>query len=293
MKHLLVVLIMLFALSLVVMAQPGGKQPVPNFVGNPETTSTNIFGHGWGIGKYTGGVQGIRSAMLHGPHDFTSDSGKVFERDSIGVDTLGHAIWDTVFSAKGGTSLCGYCHDVHVPKTGIGVPLWARASVAGKTFGMYVNPISMDATVYDPGTTAAGFKDNYSSFCMSCHDGSVGIFAPTAYVSGGTTGDVSHVPYDFNMKNGKFDLAHVHPVNFDYNAVQAKVPEELYPAVDPVSAVWKGYSGSNGVGGNYTTVRLFNGQMQCSSCHNPHMNSGIGTTLSSAYGRRCVACHKK
>lgn len=293
MKRILIILVALLAVSAMLFAQPAGKQPLPNFIGNPETTATNIFGKGWGVGKYTGGVQGVRAAMLHGPHDFTPDSGKYISMiDSVTTPGVKDTIWHTI-ATGGNKRLCSYCHAAHIPKVGIATPLWARKSVAGRTFGKYDNPSSLDATVYDPGTSTAPFKDNYSSMCMSCHDGSTGIFAPAAYESGGITGNVSHVPDNANMYNGEFDLAHVHPVNFDYNAVQAKVPEELYPAVDPVSAVWKGYAGSNGVGGNYTTVRLFNGTMQCSSCHNPHMASGIGTVITSDYGRRCVACHKK
>jgi hypothetical protein len=291
MKQILFIIIALLALSVVAFGQPGGKQPLPNFVGDDSTFANNRYGTGWPIGKFSGGVQGVRSAMLHGPHDFTPDSGKPFTVDSLTTP----GVYDTVFAAGRNKRLCSYCHAAHVPKTGVARPLWARKSVMGQTFGKYDNPSSLDATVYDPGD-AAGQTDNYSSMCMSCHDGSVGIFADTKYESGGIAGDVSHVPDEYNMKDGEFDLAHVHPVNFDYNAVQAKVPEELYPAVDPVSAVWKGYTGTNGMfgsGSTYTTVRLFNGWMQCSSCHNPHMASGIGTVLSSDYGRRCVAFHKK
>lgn len=286
-------MIALLAVSVAAFGQ-GGKQPLPNFVGDDSTIGTNRYGTGWPIGNFRGGVQGVRSAMLHGPHDFTPDSGKFF----WSVDTAGGAsdtVWHAV-ATGGNQRLCSYCHAAHVPKIGVAQPLWARKSVMGQTFGKYDNPSSLDATVYDPGD-AAGQTDNYSSMCMSCHDGSVGIFADTRYEGGGgVVGNTTQVGDQFNMKDGEFDLAHVHPVNFDYNAVQAVVPEELYPAVDPVSAVWKGYTGTNGVQtstANYTTVRLFNGWMQCSSCHNPHMSSGIGTTLTSNYGRRCIACHKK
>lgn len=294
MKHLFFILIVLLLGSLVADAQPAGKQPLSNFIGNDTTVAGyNRYGRGWGVGRYTGGVQGVRSAMLHGPHDFTPDSGRFVER----IDTAGgvsDTVWHT-YAAGGNRRLCSYCHSAHVPKVGVARPLWARKSVMGQTFGKYDNPSSLDATVYDPGDVA-GQTDNYSSMCMSCHDGSVGIFADTKYESGGIANDVTQVPDAANMKDGEFDLAHVHPVNFDYNAVQAKVPEELYPAVDPVSAVWKGYTGANGMfgsGSSYTTVRLFSGWMQCSSCHNPHMASGIGTVITSDYGRRCVACHKK
>ena len=68
----------------------------------------------------------------------------------------------------------------------------------------------------------------------------------------------------------------------------------LPPTLSPVADI--SIAGTNGAQtstANYTTVRLFNGWMQCSSCHNPHMSSGIGTVITSNYGRRCVACHKK
>ncbi len=283
MKKTIFILIAIIALTAMAFGQPGGKQPLPNFVGKPETTATNIFGHGWSVGTFTGGVQGVRSAMLHGPHDFTKDSARV-------------AAGDTVKPIMNANRLCSACHSIHIPETGIANPLWARKSVAGTTYGVYDNPSSLDAEVKDIGTTEAGFKDNYSSLCLSCHDGSAGIFSGAKYESGsGMAGTgVDHAPDAVTFGGtGELALSHTHPVNFDYNAVQAIVPEELYPAVDPTSAVWKGYSGANGVGGNYTTVRLFNGTMQCSSCHNPHMASGIGTVITSDFGRRCVACHKK
>jgi len=256
MKQLFFVLIALLVLSVAAYAQ---KQPLPTM---------------------TGGTQATRAAMLKGPHDFTPDSGAV---NTFGTDSLGNATPHPVGTSK---SLCSYCHAPHIPKDGIAQPLWARASQVGKTFGYYQNPNSMDANVQDPGTS-----DNYSSYCLSCHDGSVGIFAASAFTSapyGSPTTDNNHVAYSANVVNGEFDLQHVHPVNFDYNAVQALVPQELYPAQHPQYAVWSGTSS-----GQQTTVRLFNGTMQCSSCHNPHMNSGIGLVYSSNYGQLCVACHKK
>jgi predicted CXXCH cytochrome family protein len=298
MKKLIFILIAVLALSAIAFGQPGGKQPMPNYIGNPETTATNIYGKGWSLGK-TGkgvGIQGVRAGMLKGPHDFTPDSGKyIWAIDSITTPGVKDTSWHVTTASGASKGICGYCHDVHVPVTGVAKPLWARKSVSGKTFGLYANVSSIDATIYDPGTANAAFKDNYSSMCLSCHDGSAGMFAPTKYERGsGTTGDVSKMPNAYAFTgSGELALTHTHPVNFDYNAVQALVPDELYPAMDPVSAVYKGYNGAWGVGGSYTSVRLFNGTMQCSSCHNPHMSSGIGTTLTSDYGRRCVACHKK
>ena len=257
MKHRLFILIALLVLSVIGFGQ---KQPLPTM---------------------TGGTQGTRAAMLKGPHDFTPDSGAV---NMFGTDSLGNPTPHPVGTAR---SLCAYCHAPHIPKDAIAQPLWSRTSQVGKTFGYYQNPTSMDATVSDPGTS-----DNYSSYCLSCHDGSVGIFAATAFTHppfGQSATDNHSVSYSTNVVNGEFDLQHVHPVNFDYNAVQALVPQELYAAQNSVYKVWSGDNGS----GQQTSVRLFNGTMQCSSCHNPHMNSGIGLVYSSSYGKLCVTCHKK
>jgi len=228
-----------------------------------------------------GGVQASRAAMLKGPHDFTPDSGAV---GSFGSDSLGNPVAHPTGTSR---SLCSYCHAPHIPKEAIGVPLWARKSQVGKTFGYYQNVNTIPAgVIQDPGTS-----DNYSSFCLGCHDGSAGIFAASAFtappfgLSGGTTTQVS---YTANVVSGEFDLQHVHPVNFDYAALATANPQAFY---QPVAAnkVWSGDNGS----GQQTTVRLFNNSMQCSSCHNGHLASGIGLVYSSNYGKLCVSCHRK
>lgn len=243
---------------------------------------------------FSGGTQATRSAMLHGPHDFTPDSGRTV-LEINGTDTTWHP-----YGAS--RSLCGYCHAAHINVTGIAQPLWIRASVVGRDFGgVYQNPNSLDANV-----EAIGTSDNYSSFCMSCHDGSA-LFTKSAYteekrpfVSGANQAaiDAKWAPYEgltvpaaANMKNGEFNLEHVHPVNFDYAAAVALDPQGLYGAAT-ATYVWSGPN-STAPGSPTTSVRLFDGYMQCSSCHNPHMNSGIGLVYSSSYGKLCVSCHKK
>jgi len=266
MKHLFFILIALLAVSVMAFGQ---KQPLPTM---------------------PGGVQGTRSAMLKGPHDFTPDSGNyvlsIDLTDPLNPDTS----WHPHGPARG---LCSYCHAPHVPVTGIARPLWIRASVTDRTFGdPYSNPSSLDATVEN-----IEASDNYSSFCMSCHDGSA-IFTAAAYTEGNrpyggsaaswVPAEAYTVSHEANIKDGEFNLEHVHPVNFDYNAAQALDPQGIYEPVS-ATAVWTGDNGS----GMQTSVRLFDGYMQCSSCHNPHLNSGIGLAYSSSYGKLCVSCHKK
>jgi predicted CXXCH cytochrome family protein len=255
--------------------------------------SALVYGQKQQLPTMSGGVQATRAAMLKGPHDFTPDSGAyTLEVIRNWDDTADSNVVHPHGPAK---SLCAYCHAPHIPPEGIAAPLWTRASTIGKTFGpVYSNPISLDASVQEPGLT-----DNYSAFCLGCHDGSQ-LFVETAYAGGrpyAGTPAPDWTPYEgYTVRHeakiavgGEYPMDHVHPVNFDYNAAQALDVQGIYPALDNASYVWKGDNGS----GVQTTVRLFNGYMQCSSCHNPHMNRGIGIVYTSDYGKLCVSCHKK
>ena len=213
-----------------------------------------------------------RSIMTRGPHDFTADSSGLVRGAS--------------------NSLCGYCHAAHIPAEGVGVPLWSRKSVTsfGGTYGVYSNPISFDAY-----TSIADAKssDNYSSFCLSCHDGSA-LFALSRYekrprtATGQTWDTTLAVSPEANMVSGEYRMDHTHPVNFDYNAALATNDGGLFnPANDRYVLLDNSTSPPTSIG------RLFNGKMQCSSCHNPHMSSGIGIQGTTTYSKLCIACHKK
>lgn len=269
MKHVLLIALALLLVSATMYAQ---LQPLPQ--------------------AGSGGQQGVRSFMLKGNHDFTVDSGRTYMSRDTNLISGG---WDTTWHPTGASNnLCGYCHAAHINVTGIANPLWIRASVVGtKNFGApYSNPNSLDADVEPVEAT-----DNYSSFCLSCHDGSA-MFTAAAYTEGRrprtatgkswATYENATVTEEANIVDGEFNLAHVHPVNFDYNAAQALDPVGIWPA-QAATYVWSGDNGS----GVTTSVRLFDGYMQCSSCHNPHMRTGIGTVLSGNFGRLCVSCHQK
>ena len=216
-------------------------------------------------------VQGTRAFMRLGAHDFSADSGSV----------------------KGGSnSICGYCHSIHIPAAEAldNTPLWNRAS-HDATYGTYASP-TMTATVTD-----VGADNNYSRLCLNCHDGTTALFAQNSYMPGkrprtttGYTWDTTAtIPAEFNFgTGGEWALSHTHPVNFTYDAalVTADAPGGT-GLFTPVSSSLA-YSGGTGM-----ALRLFGGKMQCSTCHNVHMHSGIGTFMSSTGGALCIACHKK
>ena len=249
--------------------------------------------------KTDGGTQGVTSGMAHGPHDFT-----VTASDSFGGKRLTGA---TDF-------LCGYCHVPHTSSSGIAVPLWSRKSLrtgsthTGIQFGKYSSS-TMDAVV-----DSVKSDDNYSTLCLSCHDGSV-MFAASAYQSlpvpfsarpDWNTGraswvDTMKIPSFMNMSTtGSYGgLSHIHPVNFTYDAALAATDPGLY---EPENANYAHMSSTYGAVG-----RLFGGKVQCSSCHNPHIseeyNDGTitngsyplieGTLFDGVDGSLCVSCHKK
>lgn len=243
--------------------------------------------------------QGVASGMVGGPHDFTSTA-----TDSLGGGYAGKTVGPTNF-------LCGYCHVPHVSKKGVAVPLWSRnvldtgSTHAGITFGTYASG-TMDATV----NSVTASRDNYSSMCLSCHDGSQ-LFASSAYISkptdhsaSWTTGnngfDSARVPTYMNMSvSGSYGgLNHIHPVNFVYNSALASSDKGLF---DPGTKSYLYMDGVYGAVGRLFPDGSGNMTMQCSSCHNPHIATANMSNTSSApllegtldAGALCVACHKK
>lgn len=235
-------------------------------------------------------VQGNTSKMIGGPHDFGPGGALP------GLAGMGQT--------KG---VCFYCHRPHVKTDGAAAPLWARQLNGGTAFPVY-SSISLDAAS-DTGSHVGGHiypinsDNNYSAFCLSCHDGSA-FLASTSWGDNGKpyTFGVTDSAWDFRLgslvagagvtfadargNTGELNLTHTHPVNFDYDYVSLKDPQ-IYPKA---SAGYVFLDGSGvGIG------RLFDGRMQCSSCHNPHFKSGIGLQSPSVDNGAalCVACHKK
>jgi cytochrome c553 len=196
--------------------------------------------------------------------------------------------------SSGGTDqICVFCHTPHsaAPES----PLWSRPDPTGPngngTFPVYAVPLQINQnaaaialTGYD--TNNPNYPNGASRMCLSCHDGvtSIGVLlggAPIIMESGSET--VTN-----NTIQGIIDLSTSHPISFNYND---NVINTLLDTMD--------YQMPSAV----VDTPLSNGQMQCTTCHDPHEDTrGLaaydfqpfwrhqGNAMS--YDDVCNNCHK-
>jgi hypothetical protein len=197
-------------------------------------------------------------------------------------------------AASGGTSeVCVFCHTPHGATqqdqggAALRSPLWNRRVPAGTTYTPYTS------STLDAQSIAAGFDSQpggSSKLCLSCHDGTLaignvnvlnGTANPTIPMVG--TGPGGVMPPGEGTTTGftRFlgtDLRNDHPISITFNAALANRDGEL--RVPDAQQRWPAGSGSviglrapglkpllpleaTGSGGA--------GQVQCASCHDPHV----------------------
>lgn len=188
-----------------------------------------------------------------------------------------------------GETLCGFCHIPHGGNTTVAnAPLWSRSLRLTAA-----NPY----TVYGGGTTLGGTAVNQpgtnSLTCLSCHDGTIAVGQIIKYGVAKTydmvdaTGTnyldatdklivVAGQSYQPNVAGAAGnDLSNDHPVGLIYNPAKA--------GLDALATVQgRGYK-FYGAGTN---------QMECASCHDPHISTTSAFKRSIAGGVDfCVGCH--
>ena len=203
-----------------------------------------------------------------------------------GIDGSGHDFGTTPGGAfsTADNEICIACHTPHNaygPGPGFTnnlVPLWNHQTTVA-TFQVYTSPTgTLNATVGQP----AGV----SLACLSCHDGTIGVFAYYE-PSTGNISDPTVLPATSTALLGT-DLSNDHPVSFTYNTALATADGELY---DPSTAI--------GVApGTIDNTMLFNGNMECGSCHDVHNTrtpAGVGYLLlkDNTDSALCLTCHNK
>lgn len=215
--------------------------------------------------------------------------------------------------------ICVFCHTPHGGDlTG---PLWNHDLPAANTFTHYN---SATISPYLDGLSVSRDVNDESLLCMACHDGSVAVdhlindpnvlngAAPTVFggnidveiidLFGGVGGRIGA---SLANTTGTGDLSDDHPISFSYSSVLAdpvyaggSKTGELRPignTGDTTSALgWKGEG-----------VRFFgtDNRVECSSCHDPHVDYVSGVNNPKDYGPflirpnsgsdLCLACHNK
>ncbi len=175
---------------------------------------------------------------------------------------------------------CAACHTPHGGNPSNG-PLWNRNFKGPVTFQMYTSP-TMNTQCSSP-------PSSISLACLTCHDDSVTTSSDYRYVrnapgSGGIDG--SYKIRCFNCHSfaspGAIivgpDLRDDHPISMTYPSAAQD------PAFNMPPDLQRGWS----------DVRLFNGKVECASCHDPHDNSrGSYLRKSNSGSALCFTCHIK
>ncbi|MFT5122626.1 MAG: putative CXXCH cytochrome family protein [Kiritimatiellia bacterium] len=195
---------------------------------------------------------------------------------TAGIENSGHnfgiASWNTDTQ-----EICLPCHAPHGNGFPIdGMPLWNHEPTT-QTFipyGVTYNSDTLDAIVGQP--------EGASKLCLSCHDGTVALDSWTRHAGstfmGFGPGTINHWAFGS-------DLGTTHPLSFTYDTALANADGELH---DPSTIVPE-------LGKSITDALLFNGKMECSSCHDVHNAAGHDALLhiENIGSALCLTCHDK
>ncbi len=207
------------------------------------------------------------------------------------------------------SQICAFCHTPHKGAQQARAPIWNR-KLSGATYTPYTSTSINAIDLGQPNTK--------SKLCLSCHDGTLAIGAvnvlnrvenPDIDVTGTDSG--GSMPAGIGERTGftrrlGTDLTNDHPISFTYDTAQFTRDGELRdPAVET-------FLGERGSGRHKPTLPLEDGQMECISCHDPHMRSTTGENIKFLRVNRfqknaapvegsfeqandiiCLACHEK
>jgi predicted CXXCH cytochrome family protein len=184
--------------------------------------------------------------------------------DALGSHNLGPGSSSPLTGSR--PDSCAYCH---APHSGLNSGLWNQ-KLTTQTYTTYSSNTEKNNTT-QPSLGAV------SNQCLSCHDGTVAVGATVAYGQVTTRGSMlSADVFGSNMQSSHpFSLALPLQDNIDLVASLAASGS----TADPTHA-----------------VQLINGNVECTSCHNPHVQAKDPISLNflvkdSSSGQLCLACH--
>lgn len=169
----------------------------------------------------------------------------------------------TIKATDGEGEICVFCHTPH--QADAAGPLWNRNSPGGP-----YTPYDSTTLIGNPGQPTGS-----SVLCLSCHDGTIALGEVISRTTDITLTDTV-MPAGVTLLTN--DLSDDHPVSFVFDNTLATTRGEL---VDPSTLT--------------AEVKLDgNGEMQCTSCHNPHTEAVPKFLVkSNTTSALCQTCHVK
>jgi predicted CXXCH cytochrome family protein len=190
----------------------------------------------------------------------------------VGGDVLGaHDLTPAGGSPVSGglSAACLYCH---APHSGVGgaTPLWNQ-TLSTQTYTPYTS-----STYVEKGNPQPPLGQS-SSLCLSCHDGTVAPGQTVAYKQIPMTGSMKAVDVFGTNLQGSHPFSLVLPLKDTADLAASIVAQGT--TADPTGA-----------------VKLVKGNIECTSCHNPHVQAGDPVNLNflvrdASNGQLCLTCH--
>jgi predicted CXXCH cytochrome family protein len=190
--------------------------------------------------------------------------------DVIGIHNLGPGSQSPVSGGLSGA--CLYCH---APHSGLGsntlqTPLWNQ-TLSTQTYTPY-----QSTTYVETGNPQPPLGQD-SNLCLSCHDGTVAPGLTQAYGRIPMVGSMSPADVFGTNLQGSHPFSLVLPMKDSPDLVQTLVSSGT--TADPTGA-----------------VKLIKGNIECSTCHNPHVQATDTVVQNflvrdSSNGQLCLACH--
>lgn len=194
--------------------------------------------------------------------------------DVLGAHNMAPASGSPITGAL--ASPCQYCHAPHSGVDGSngisGTPLWSQKLSSVQSYQQYTSSTMVNKTNSLPPLGSD------STLCLSCHDGTVALGTLTPYGQISMSGSLAGTPADLGT-----NLQSTHPFSF------------ITP-LQPASDIWPSLSASPPSTMDTTGhVQLINGNVECGSCHNPHVQnidtSGMFLAIDNSQSALCLACH--
>lgn len=182
------------------------------------------------------------------------------------------------FAYANNNHVCVYCHTPHDPGTNNGGKLQWDRSFSASAYTLYNSP---GATPTPSPSTASS---SYSSICLSCHDGTIAVDSLANMLQPLTTGTNRRRAGGY--ANQFFaspamqtimgsEMSNDHPVGVAYDNIRN-------PDLSPENTI------------NVAGLKLYDGKVECATCHDPHNNNNSAfTRIANTQSGLCTTCHLK